>query len=336
MVGDPGYNGMGTVGAVTGKKQVSIPGRIRESAARAAVGLVRVAMNARSEVTAQEVEPQPEPFTWRRLLAELLRRVKAENIPFLAAGLAYYGILAIVPGLIAAVSVYGLVADPAGVTEFIEGLGDAVPAEVSAFLEGQITAILEVPASSLSLSLTLSTLAALWAASNGTRALINGVNLAYGIDETRGFLKLRVLSVVLTVGLIAFVGTVLTVVAVGHRWLGGTGWLRPLFEYGRWPLVLVVSTVVLAGFYRLAPARRQPDWSIASVGAVVAAMSWLVASFGLAFYVSRFGSFNETYGTLGAVVVVLLWLFVSAFIVLLGAVLDSALADLHKREASAG
>ncbi len=311
----------------------SIASRIKQTAARAAVGLVQVAVDAvGTKPAAGEAESAQEPFTWGRFFTKLRERVKAENLPFLSAGLAYYGMLAIVPGLIAVVSVYGLVGDPAEVAGVIDDLGDAVPAEVAAFLEGQINSILETPASSLSFGLALSTLGALWAASNGTKALIRGVNLAYGIDETRPFLKLRALSIAITVGLIAFVGAVLTVVTFGHRWLGGSGFVQPLFEYGRWPLVLLVSMVMLAGFYRLAPAKRQPDWSIASLGAVAASVGWLVASFGLAFYVSRFGSFNETYGTLGAVIVVLLWLFVSGFIVLLGAVLDSTLADMRRAE----
>ena len=308
----------------------TLAARLKNGVARLGVAAVRMGVEvARPEPARPADESRVELLadrSWTGVLKAVWARVKQENVSFLAAGLAYYGILAIVPGLIATVSVYGLVGDPGGVAGIIDDLDGAVPTEVQVFIEGQLTSILETSTSSLGVSFGLSLAAGLWAASNGTKALIRGINLAYGIDETRGYLKLRLLAIGLTVGLLAYVGGILTLVTFGHRWLDGSAWFNPVLQYGRWPLALVATVGVLAGFYRFAPSRRSPDWSVASLGAVVAAITWLLASIGLSFYVSRFGSFNETYGTLGAVIVVLLWLFVSAFIVLLGAVLDRTLS----------
>lgn len=299
--------------------------RIKAGAARVGFGMLRAGVDAAHGGLRREPPAGPR---WRRVLNDVRERVKAENLPFLAAGLAYYGILAIAPGLIAVVSIYGLVGDPSGVAEIVANVEDAVPAEVAAFLEGQLTSIVETSSSSLGISFAISVIGALWAASNGTKALIRGVNLAYGLDETRPFVKLRLLSLGITIALLAFVAVLLTLVVAGHRILGGSSWFNGLAEYGRWPVVLAVTVALLAGFYRVAPPQRRPEWRVASAGAVFAGATWLVASFGLSIYVSRFGSFNETYGTLGAVVVVLLWLFVSAFIVLLGAVVDRSISEV--------
>lgn len=244
---------------------------------------------------------------------------------FIAAGLAFYGMLALVPALISTVSVYGLVADPEAVADVVRRIEGVAPAEVVSFVEGQLTSIVETSRSHLGAGFAISLLATLWAASNGTRALMRGINLAYGIDETRSMLRLRALSVALTVALVVFVVLVMYVIVAGHRW--AEGWAGSVAAYGRWPVVGVATTAVLAGFYRYAPAERRPEWNVASLGAGFAAVAWLAASFAFSIYVSRFGNFNETYGTLAGVVVVLLWLYVSGFVVVLGAVLDRSVAE---------
>ena len=299
---------------------------IKAGLARVGFGVLRAGVDAAH--AALKKPESPSAPRWRRLVEDVRDRVKAENVPFLAAGLAYYGMLAIAPGLIAVVSIYGLVGDPAGVAEIVASIEDAVPTEVAAFLEGQLRSIVETSSSSLGISFAISLLGTLWAASSGTKALIRGVNLAYGLDETRSFVKLRLLSIGVTIALLAFVSGILILIVAGHRILDGSSWFNLVAEYGRWPVVLAVSVFLLAGFYRIAPPQRRPEWSVASAGAVFAGAAWLVSSFGLSIYVSRFGSFNETYGTLGAVVVVLLWLFLSAFIVLLGAIVDRSVAEV--------
>ena len=255
------------------------------------------------------------------LALEAKDRIKEEHLPLLAAGLAYYGMLAMVPALIAVVSIYGLVADPSDVAQIVNSIGSAAPSEVTAFVERQLTDIVNAPSSGLGLSAGLSLLGALWAASSGTSALIRGVNIAFGTTETRNPVRLRVLSLGITIGLAAFVGTALLVLSAGESLFGG--WL----DFLRWPLLLVGMVAGLAVLYRVGPAKRVPGWRVASAGALFAALSWLLASFGLNIYVTRFGSFNETYGTLGAVVVTMLWLFVSGLVVLVGAVIDGILRE---------
>lgn len=256
-----------------------------------------------------------------RLFGDVLKRLRQEHIPFLAAGLAYYGMLALVPGLIALVSLYGLIADRSDVATVISNISEAAPAEVVGFIQSQLTDIVEAPASGLGFGAAISLLAALWAASAGTKSLIRGVNLAFGAEEVRSAVRLRLLSVGITIGVVLFVGVALGVASVGANLLEG----QPLLGLLRWPFLGLITIGGLSTLYRLAPSEREPNWRDSAIGASAAAVGWLTASIGLSLYVANFGSFNETYGTLGAVIVTMLWLYVSGLVVLVGAVLAAAL-----------
>jgi len=253
-------------------------------------------------------------------VGEATTHARAEHISLLAAGLAYYGMLAIVPGLIAIVSFYGLIADSGDVAGVIEDISSAAPAEVTAFLENQLTDIVAAPTAGLGLSAVVSILVALWAASSGTKALIRGVGAAHGLSESRRGVRLRLVSLALTIGLVAFVVISVLAVSVTPSWLGG------VLGAMRWLLVFIVASAGLSLIYRFGPSQRPPGWRMWSLGALTAAVGWLAASYGLGQYVSRFGSFNETYGALGAVIVTMLWFFVSGFAVLAGAVVDGVIA----------
>lgn len=261
-----------------------------------------------------------------QVAAEVARRFRSLHLPLLAAGLAYYGMLAMVPALIAVVSVYGLVADAGDVASVVETVSAAAPAEVTAFLESQLNAIVTAPSSGLGLGAAVSILAALWAASSGTGALVRGVNIAFGMAESRNSVMRRIVSLGLTLGLAVFVGVALFLTSLGPSFLEG------ILAFLRWPLLLVATIVGLTLLYRTAPIGTAPEWPAIRIGAVTAALGWLLASFGLSVYVSRFGSFNETYGALGAVIVTLLWLYLSGVVVLMGAVLAGTLRDRKSGE----
>lgn len=255
--------------------------------------------------------------------------VKKHQLVFLAAGLAFYAMLAAVPALIAFVSIYGLVADPADVTRLVAGFSDAVPAEVSAFVESQLSSITTASGAGLGVSAVISIVAALWSASSGTKAMVQAINLIHGIDDTRGFAKARGLALALTIGLVAFVVVAVALLTIVPSWFGdGAG--ADLVGVLRWPVLALVAVAGLLVLYRVAPSRQGPTWKGAAAGAAAAAVVWLAASVGLTIYASSFGSFNETYGTLGAVVVLLLWFYLSGIAVLLGAALNHAL-DRRRR-----
>lgn len=287
----------------------------------AKVGMTAMA-TALPETRRDEAERE---FDLKAFFNRVKDQVKEHEISFLAAGLAYYGILALVPGLIATVSIFGLVADPSNVRSLIADIRDAVPAEVANFLEGQLTSIVDSSPSGLGVGAAIAIAAALWTASSGMKSLIRGINVVYGESEKRGFLQARGLALGLTLAVIVGLVLLLSGITLLPRLVDVSGFWLLLFEPVRWLVLLGATVAGLALLYRVSPTEVPRDWSIASAGAVLAALIWLIASFGLSIYTARFASFNETYGTLGAVIVILLWLYVSGFVVLLGAVIDSAL-----------
>jgi membrane protein len=236
-----------------------------------------------------------------------------------------------VPSLIALVTVYALLADPAKISEQVEPLTSLLPGEATVLVEQQLTAIVDSSSTNLTIGLVVSVATALWAASGGIGALIKGINAVYGLDEERSFLKLRALALGLTFGAVVVVVLALLLVAafpavVDALNLGTAG--RVGAELGRWLLLAALVALTLSIFYRVGPGGAAARWRWLSWGAVIALVIWLLGSIGFSLYVANFGSYNQTYGTLAAVIILMLWLFLSAYVILLGAALD---AELDRR-----
>jgi membrane protein len=261
---------------------------------------------------------------WKRVLVRTKDQVRSDNVTMLAAGIAFYLMLALVPTLAAAVSLYGLIADPADVGEQIEEFGAAMPRDAEQLLEEQLETITSGSSTGLGLGFVVALVIALWSASKGTKAMIDATNAAFDEEETRGFLRLRLLALALTAGGILVVVGALALISIFPRIAGEEGSTgRLIASLVRWPLLAVVMMVALAVLYRIAPDRADPHWQWVSPGAIVATLLWVAGSGLFAIYADRFGNFNETYGSLGAVVVLMLWLFLSGFVVVLGAELNA-------------
>lgn len=263
---------------------------------------------------------------WLEVAKRVKQQIRDDQVPLLAAGVAFYALLALAPALIAVVTVYGLVADPGQIEQQLEPVVEALPADAAEILTEQLRSIADAPAAGLSIGLLVSLLATLWAASSGMQGLIKAVNIAYDEPETRGFVKLRGLALVLTLFAITFTVIAIGLIAVlpaalGALGLGGVG--EAALRWGRWPLLALIVIAGLAAVYRYAPDRDNPRWIWVSWGAVVATVLWLVGSALFSFYVSNFGNYNETYGSLAGVVILLLWLFLTSFVVLLGAEINA-------------
>jgi membrane protein len=261
---------------------------------------------------------------WRDILLRVKDGVKRNQVPLLSAGVAFYALLSLFPAIIAIVSVYGLVANPDTVRRQIEQASKLLPPGTTRVVKDQIGQITGGAGKALSLALVLSILTALWSASSGMKALITGVNMAYGEPRRRGFLKLRGLALLLTLGAMV-VATVALALLVGLPAVAGHLPTAPRLALviGRWPLLAALVAVGLAVLYGLAPERDQPRWSWLSWGSAAATLLWVVASVGFSFYASHVGNFNRTYGALGGIVILLFWLFLSAFVVLVGAELNA-------------
>lgn len=280
------------------------------------------------EVPGEEAEkPQEIPAKgWLQVAKRGWAEAKADNVPLMAAGMAYYAFLAIFPAIIAAVLLYGFFADPATISAQIDSLGSAIPKNISDIIKSQISAA--AGNGKVGFSAVIAILLALFSASGGMGNLMTAVNIAYDEEETRGFVKKRLIALALTVGAIVFFLIVISLVAVLPAvlgFLGTSGIVTFLIQAARWLLIVVVITIALAVLYRVAPDRDAPKLRWVSVGAGIATLLWIVASIGFSLYVSLLGSssYAKTYGTLGGIVILLLWLFITAYAILLGAEINA-------------
>ena len=251
---------------------------------------------------------------------------KADQVPLLAAGVAFFSFLSLFPALVALVLVYGLVADPSQVSAQVASLTQNMPAAARDLISGQLTALTSTPSQSLGIGVIISLLLALWSASGGVGQLITAVNSCYDEEETRGFVKRKLLALGLTLGAIVFMVVVLVLVVIVPSLLDavvGDGILRYVLAAVKWALLVVLVSVALAVLYRFAPDRDAPKIRWVSVGAMIATVIWVLASIGFTVYVSLFGSYAKTYGALAGVVVLLLWLWITCYAVLLGAEINA-------------
>jgi len=279
------------------------------------------------------------PRGWFAVLKRVKAEVKQDNVTLLAAGVAFYAMLAIFPAIIAVVTVYGMVADPAQVESQVSEFAKSLPAGADQLLTEQLKSVTSAGRQSLSIGLVVSLLAVLWTASGGIQGLVKGLNLVYDEQESRGFLKLRGLSLLLTLGAILLAVVAIALVAVfpavvDDLGLGKSGELAA--SIARWVVLALLVLLAFAVLYRYAPDRANPRWRWVSWGAVVALVLWLLGSIGFSWYVDNFGKYNQTYGALAAVIILLLWLFLSAFVVLLGAELDAETERQTARDTTTG
>jgi membrane protein len=276
---------------------------------------------------------------WRDVALRVKREIKQDDVPLLAAGVAFFALLALVPALVALVSVYGLVADPADIQRNVEDVLAAAPKEVRDLVQSQLSSIVDSSPQGLRLGAIAGLVVALWSASSGMKHLIAAVNRAYDEDETRGFIRLRGLSLILTIGAVVALLVALYVLVVAPNSIsdgGSMSLLRTTLLVIRWPLLAIAAMVGVAVIYRYAPSRAEPRWNWVSIGAVFATLVWLAASVGFSIYSANFGRYNETYGALGAVVVMMLWLYISAYAIVAGAELNAEMERQTVRDTTTG
>ncbi|WP_448640079.1 YihY/virulence factor BrkB family protein [Geodermatophilus sp. URMC 63] len=263
---------------------------------------------------------------WKQIVKRAWAENNADNMPIIGGGVAFFAFLAIFPALIATISIYGLVASPETVARQVEELSAQLPDEAAGLIGDQLTAITQNSGGALSVSLLVSVLGALWSASGGTGNLISAVNIAYDEVETRGFVKRKALALGLTLGAIVFVLITFALVAVvpavlDQLPLGIVGTI--LAQVIRWVLLLGVFAGSLAVLYRVAPDRDAPQLKWVSLGAVVVTVIWALVSLGFSFYVNNFGSYDKTYGAIAGVIILMLWLYLTCYLILLGAEINS-------------
>jgi membrane protein len=276
---------------------------------------------------------------WRDILWRVWAQIGTDNVSIVAAGVAFYSMLALFPAITAFVSLFGLVADPHQVEEQFANLRGVIPDDAWGILNDQLTAVASAQTRSLGISALVALVIAFWSAGAGVRALMTALNIAYDEQEKRGFLRFYGTAFLFTIG-IALLGIVslgaIVIVPVLLNLVELGGIAQVLVGLLPWLVLACFVAVALGVLYRYGASRTEPKTRWVSWGAILATVLWIGASLLFSIYVSNFGSYNETYGALAAVMILLLWLWISAFIVLVGAELNAEMEHQTERDTTTG
>ncbi len=263
---------------------------------------------------------------WKDILWRVKAEVANDHVSLVAAGVAFYGLLAIFPAITALLGISGLLLDPSDVTAQIDKIAGILPKSAADIVINQATAVAGSESGGLSLTVAIGLALALYSASKGVSSLMEGINVAYDEKDERGFvvrtLIVLALTIFLILGMIVGIGAVLILPAIlSIIELGGA--IQVLISVGRWVVLLLGATLAFMVLYRFSPHRNAAQWRWLFPGAILATVLWLVASIGFSIYVENFGSYQESFGALAGAIVLLMWLWISAYVVLVGAELNS-------------
>jgi len=285
-----------------------------------------------SAAPAGKIELWSLPWTdWRAVLKRVFAFMSTERVTLTAAGVSYYTLLALFPALAALVSVYGLITDANSLSAHLDALAGIVPETILRFIGGELNRLIQNNPGRLGISAAVSLLVALWSANGGVKSMFWAMNIAYNTEEERSFIKLNLITLAFTLAaMVVFVVVINALVVipllVGALELGALGRLLATVISGAVAFIIVYAAIVV--IYRFGPSRPPAAWRWITPGAVAAAVVWLIASIGFSFYLSNFSNYDATYGTLGTAIGLLIWLYISAFIVIVGADVN---AELEKQ-----
>jgi membrane protein len=299
--------------------------------------MARMTDDQQHETTAGREADKPTdlpPKGWKAILKRVKVELKDDHVSLLAAGVAFKALLALFPAIVAAITIWGLIASPQEIARQLEGFTSALPRGAGELLNNQMQDVASRDSGTLSLALAISVALALWSASGGMAGLIEGCSAAYDEVDTRKFPIKRGIALLLTLGAIVFVLVTIGLIAVlpgvlDNLGLGSAAELA--IQIGKWPLLAVIVMAGLAVVYKYGPHRNPPQLRWASWGAVIATILWLIGSGLFTLYVNNFGKFGETYGSFAGIIVLMLWLLMTAFVVLLGAEIN---AEMERQTAA--
>ncbi|HVV62333.1 MAG TPA: YihY/virulence factor BrkB family protein [Pseudolabrys sp.] len=263
---------------------------------------------------------------WKHVLYRTYEEIVDDRLLALAAGVVFYGLLALFPAITALVSSYALFADPATIGKHLALIASVMPQSAYSVVNDQVLRIVTGATGKLGVAFFFGLALALWSANAGVKAIIDALNIAYGVRERRGFIKLNLVSLAFTAGavaamLLAIAGVVVLPVVLSYLPFGGHG--TSVMAWLRWPVLFVLLLIGLALLYRFGPDLEHPRWRWISPGAALAALAWLAGSALLSWYLARFAHYDATYGSLGAAIGLMMWLWMTAIVVLAGAELNS-------------
>ena len=279
------------------------------------------------------------PMGWKDILWRVYHNIPEHRIISIAAGVTFFVLLSIFPGIAALVAIYGLFADPSSIGQHLNDLSGVLPGGATEVIGDQLTRLTSQPRSQLGFALVFGVAVSLWSANAGMKALFDALNVVYGEKEQRSFIRLNAISLAFTLGALFFMMIAVSAIAVLPLVLGyvglsfGAEWLISL---GKWPLLLVTIAFGIALIYRYGPSRKEPQWRWVSWGSALAALLWLVTSILFSWYAGHFGSYDKTYGSLGAAVGLMTWMWLSFVVILVGAELDAEMEHQTARDTTTG
>jgi len=276
---------------------------------------------------------------WRDIAWRVYAEIQNDRLLAVAAGVVFYGLLALFPAITALVSSYALFADAATVGNHLAFIAELMPAGAYGIIEEQITRIAQGSGGGLSSAFLIGLLLAIWSANAGMKAMIDALNVIYGETEERGFIHLNLVSLALTLGGLVFlllaIGTVIVLPLVFAA-IGLEGFGKWAVAMLRWPAIMIVIALGLAVLYRFGPDRRAAQWRWLSVGAVVAMLLWVAGSALFSWYLSNFADYNATYGSLGAGIGLMMWLWLTSIAILIGGEINAEIEHQTARDTTVG
>jgi membrane protein len=276
---------------------------------------------------------------WKDILWRTYGQIGDDRLLAVAAGVVFYGLLALFPAVTAFVSLYGLFAKSSTISDHLALAAGVIPSGGVEIIQEQINRITAKGDARLSLAFASSLGLALWSANAGMKAVIDALNVTYNEKEKRRFIKLNLISLALTGGailslLVALGSIVVLPLVLSSFGLGG--WTETLLRFLRWPVLIGLVVFGLAVLYRFGPSRESPRWEWLSVGSVVAAAAWLVGSALLSWYLANFANYDATYGSLGAAIGMMIWMWMSSIVILIGAELNSEIEHQTAQDSTTG
>ena len=276
---------------------------------------------------------------WKDILWRVYEEMNKDRILAVAAGVTFYGLLALFPAIAALVAIYGLFADPATIQDHLNLLSGVLPGGALEVISEQVKRITSKGSGTLGFAFFSGLAISLWSANAGMKAMFDALNVAYGEEEKRGFIALNLLSLAFTLSMILFVLVALgaiVVIPVVLNFIGLGTVTEWIISVARWPLLLGAIVLVLAVLNRYGPSRDTAQWRWITPGSLVAAVVWVAASMLFSWYVTNFGNYNETYGSLGAVIGFMTWMWLSTTVVLVGAELNAEIEHQTVQDTTEG
>jgi len=276
---------------------------------------------------------------WKDVLVRVYENTSKHRVILIAAGITFYSILALFPAIAALVAVYGLFSDPATIAGHLDQLSGFAPEGATDVLRDQLNRLASQGGSTLGVAFIVGLLVSLWSANAGVKSLFDGLNIVHGEDEKRGFIKLNMVSLAFTVATILFALLSLAAIVVVPLIINFFGLAEAsnlIMRIARWPILLVLVAFALAVLYRYGPDRAKAQWRWITWGSAFAAVVWLAASILFSWYAANFGGYNKTYGSLGAIVGFMVWIWLSVIVILIGAGIDAEMGHQTARDTTTG